>query len=135
MKDRTSYTPEEKLQIIQAVLSKKTTIQKVAKERGIAATLISLWKKQAEDAMLARFQPQPKGRRKTVTAAAPAACADSRGLKNDVRKAKIKAAHLEASVKEMKARCAKLEELLAGLTGAMGYKMVKVRTPRKSRKA
>ncbi len=133
MKDRTSYTPEEKLQIIQAVLSKKTTIQKVSKEKGIAATLISLWKKQAEEAMLARFQPQPKGRRKSTPAASSAA--GTRSLKNDARKAKIKAAHLESSVKEMKARCAKLEEQIAAMAGAMGYKMVKVRATRKSRKA
>lgn len=131
MKDRTSYTPEEKLQIIQAVLSKKATIQKVSKEKGIAATLISLWKKQAEEAMLARFQPQPKGRRKSTPAASTAG---TRSLKNDARKAKIKAAHLESSVKEMKARCAKLEEQIAAMAGSMGYKMVKVRATRKSRK-
>lgn len=134
MKNRASYTPEEKLQIVRAVLSKKTTIQKVAKEKQIAPTLISLWKKQAEDAMMARFQPQPKGRRKITPAVAPAD-ADTRSLKNEARKAKIKAAHLEASVKEMKARCAKLEDLLSGLTSTLGYKMVKARTSRKSRKA
>ncbi|MDO5470768.1 MAG: transposase [Akkermansia sp.] len=134
MKNRASYTPEEKLQIVRAVLSKKTTIQKVAKEKQIAPTLISLWKKQAEDAMMARFQPQPKGRRKITPAVAPAD-ADTRSLKNEARKAKIKAAHLEASVKEMKARCAKLEDLLSGLTATLGYKMVKARTSRKGRKA
>lgn len=134
MKNRASYTPEEKLQIVRAVLSKKTTIQKVAKEKQIAPTLISLWKKQAEDAMMARFQPQPKGRRKITPAVAPAD-ADTRSLKNEARKAKIKAAHLEASVKEMKARCAKLEDLLSGLTSTLGYKMVKARTSRKIRKA
>lgn len=134
MKNRASYTPEEKLQIVRAVLSKKTTIQKVAKEKQIAPTLISLWKKQAEDAMMARFQPQPKGRRKITPAVAPAD-ADTRSLKNEARKDKIKAAHLEASVKEMKARCAKLEDLLSGLTATLGYKMVKARTSRKGRKA
>lgn len=133
MKDRANYSPEEKLKIVQLVLSKKAKIQDIAKEKGIAPTLISLWKKQAQDAMESRFQPQPKGRRK-VTPAAPVT-ADTRSLKNDARKAKIKAAHLEASVKEMKARCARLEEALSTLTAAMGYKMVKVRTPRKGRKA
>ncbi|MBQ7022330.1 MAG: transposase [Akkermansia sp.] len=134
MKDRANYSPEEKLKIVQLVLSKKAKIQDIAKDKGIAPTLISLWKKQAQDAMEARFQPQPKGRRKCTPEAAPVT-ADTRSLKNEARKAKIKAAHLETSVKEMKARCARLEEALSVLTAAMGYKMVKVRTPRKGRKA
>ena len=50
MKERASYTPEEKLEIIKAIFSKKAKIQDVAKKKGIAPTLISLWKKQAEDA-------------------------------------------------------------------------------------
>ena len=134
MKNRASYTPEEKLQIVRAVLSKKTTIQKVAKEKDIAPTLISLWKKQAEDSMLARFQPQPKGRRKSTPVAAPAD-SDTHCLKNDARKAKIKAAHLEASLKEMKARVAKLESKFNDIASDLGYKLVKVRTPRKANKA
>ena len=134
MKNRASHTPEEKLQIVRAVLSKKTTIQKVAKEKNIAPTLISLWKKQAEDSMLARFQPQPKGRRKSTPVAAPVD-SDTRGLKNEARKAKIKAAHLEASLKEMKARVAKAESIVRELAAQLGYKLVKVRTPRKADKA
>lgn len=134
MKERASYTPEEKLEIIKAIFSKKVSIQTIAKEKGIAPTLISLWKKQAEEAMEARFQPQPKGRRKS----APAAAAPSEGdrtLKNDARKAKIKAAHLESSLREAKARCAKLEEQVATLAATFGCRLVKVRTPRKPRKA
>ncbi len=133
MKDRASYTPEDKLDIVLAVFSKKTTIQKVAKEKGIAPTLISLWKKQAEDAMMARFQPQPKGRRKSKPEEAPVT-PESRSLKNDARKAKIKAAHLEASLKETKARCARLEEQVGALVTTLGCRMVKVRTPRKGSK-
>lgn len=133
MKDRASYTPEDKLDIVLAVFSKKTTIQKVAKEKGIAPTLISLWKKQAEDAMMARFQPQPKGRRKSKPEEAPVT-PESSSLKNDARKAKIKAAHLEASLKETKARCARLEEQVGALVTTLGCRMVKVRTPRKGSK-
>ena len=133
MKDRASYTPEDKLDIVLAVFSKKTTIQKVAKEKGIAPTLISLWKKQAEDAMMARFQPQPKGRRKSKPEEAPVT-PESSSLKNDARKAKIKAAHLEASLQETKARCARLEEQVGALVTTLGCRMVKVRTPRKGSK-
>ncbi len=134
MKERASYTPEEKLKIIKAVFSKKVSIQTVAKEKGIAPTLISLWKKQAEDAMEARFQPQPKGRRKSEPTAV-AAGEGERALKNDARKAKIKAAHLEASLREAKARCAKLEEQVAAMAATFGCRLVKVRAPRKGQKA
>lgn len=130
MKDRASYTPEEKLKIVRDVLAKKTSIQKVAKEKDIAPTLISLWKKQAEDAMLARFQPQPKGRRKSTPVAAPLD-AESRSIKNDARKAKIKAAHLEASLRELKGRLSRYEEQIQQLVSLMGCKAVKVRAKRK----
>ena len=134
MKERASYTPEEKLKIIMDVLSKKVSIQKVAEDKKIAPTLISLWKKQAEDAMMSRFQPQPKGRRKSKPEPAPMDT-DSRSLKNEARKAKIKAAHLEASLKEMKARYARLESQIGALVSTLGSRMVKVRTPRKQKNA
>ena len=134
MKDRASYTAEEKLAIVKVVLSRKRSIQDIAKEKGIAATLISLWKKQAEDAMVARFQPQPKGRRK-VEKPVEVITPDTKSLKNDVRKAKIKAAHLDASLKESKKRVAVLEQQLGELCSALGYKMIKARKPRKPRKA
>ena len=132
MKERASYTPEEKLEIIKAIFSKKAKIQDVAKKKGIAPTLISLWKKQAEDAMVSRFQPQPKGRRKSTPTVV--ACDNDKELKNDARKAKIKAAHLEASLRETKARCARLEEQLSAMAASLGYRMVTVRTPRKGKK-
>lgn len=134
MKNRASYTAQEKLAIVKKVLSRKHSIQDVAKEKGIAATLISLWKKQAEEAMAARFEPQPKGRRKAVKPAEETA-ADTKSLKNEARKAKIKAAHLDASLKEAKKRVSVLEQQLASLCQALGYKLVKARKPRKSRKA
>ena len=60
MKNRANYTTEEKLAIVREVLSRKRSIQRIGEEKGIAPTLISLWKKQAEDAMSERFQPRPK---------------------------------------------------------------------------
>lgn len=134
MKDRSSYSAEEKLDIVKLVLSRKRSIQDVAKEKGIAATLISLWKKQAEDAMAARFQPRPKGRRK-VEKTEECAAAETKSLKNDARKAKIKASHLESSLKESKKRVALLEQQLGELCAVLGYKLVKARKTRKSRKA
>lgn len=131
MKTRASYTAEEKLKIIRAILTKKTSIQKVAKEKGIAPTLISLWKKQAENAMLARFQPQPKGRKKVVPAVVTTP-ADLRALRNETRKAKIKAAHLETSLKEARTRLAQVEDMLRAMVESSGYKLVKARRPRRS---
>lgn len=119
--------------IIRSIFSRKTTIQKISKEKGIAPTLISLWKKQAEDAILARFQPQPKGRKKASPDAAAPVAVGVRSLKNEARKAKIKAAHLESSVKDVKERLSALEEPVSALASAMGFKLVKARTPRKPR--
>ena len=133
MKDRASYSAEEKLAIVKMVLARKRSIQDIAKDKGIAATLISLWKKQAEDAMSARFRPQPKGRRK-VEKPVEVVTVDTKSLKNDARKAKIRASHLEASLKETKARCARLEEQVGALVTTLGCRMVKVRTPRKGSK-
>lgn len=134
MKNRASYTAEEKLAIVKKVLSHKHSIQDIASEKKIAATLISLWKKQAEDAMYARFQPQPKGRRKMVKPM-EVVDADTKSIKNDARKAKIKAAHLDASLKAAKKRVAVLEQQLGELCATLGYKMIKARTPRKGSKA
>lgn len=133
MKNKASYTAEEKLAIIKMVFSRKRSIQDIAKEKGIAATLISLWKKQAEDAMMARFKPQPKGRRK-VDKPVEVVTADTKSLKSDVRKAKVRAAHLDASLKESKNRVAMLERQIGDLCSSLGYKMVKARKPRKPRK-
>lgn len=133
MKTRASYPPGEKVQIIRSIFSRKTTIQKVSKEKGIAPTLISLWKKQAEEAILARFQPQPKGRKKAAPAPVAPTSEEVRSLKNEVRKAKIKAAHLESSAKEAKARFSTMEASFADLAATMGFRLVKARRPRKPR--
>lgn len=132
---RTTYTPDEKANIIKGILSRKLSIQKIAKEKGIAPTLISLWKKQAEDAITARFQPQPKGRKKTKPTVAPALSDSVRSVKNELRKIKIKAAHLEASLKDARTRLATTGELLESMAATMGFKLVKVRTSSRGRKA
>jgi transposase-like protein len=133
MKNRASYSTEEKLAIVREVLSRKSSIQKIAKEKGIAPTLISLWKKQAEDAMFERFQPRPKGRRKVEKKEEPAS-PQIRAAKNEARKVKIKAAHLESSLKDAKSRISELEQQISALVATLGFKLVKMRKPRKPRK-
>lgn len=118
-----SYTAEEKTQIILDILSRKTNIQKIAAKKGIAPTLISLWKKQAEDAMFARFQPQPRGRRKAVKVAEPKV--DTAELKTALRVARTKATRTETSLKNAKARIAELEGAIATLAAAAGLKVRK----------
>ncbi len=131
---RTSYSAQEKTEIILQILSKKTSIQKVAKEKGIAATLISLWKKQALDAIEERFQARPKGRPKMVREEAPAT-EQLKTARKETRGARIKAAHLETSLREARAKLAALEEQLKPFVGGLGYKLVKEKAPRKPRKA
>lgn len=131
-KTHTTYTPEEKKSMILAVLSRKTTIQKLSAEKGIAATLISLWKKQAEDAIAARFQPQPRGRRKSVETVEKS---DARKLKSEVRKAKTRATRAEHALKASKERTAALESGINALAAAMGCKLTRTRRPRRSKKA
>ena len=98
-KTRTNYTPEEKLQIILDVMTRKSSIQNLAKEKNIAPTLISLWKKQAEDAILERFKSRTRGRRPKA-AEETGKTPEMRTLRNEARKARIKAAHLETSLKQ-----------------------------------
>lgn len=134
-KPHNTYSPEEKKQIILDIMTRKTTIQKVAAQKGVAATLISLWKKQAEDAIAARFQPQPRGRRKSAAPKAAEPKADVRTLKAELRKARTKATRLETSLKKAKAQIATLETGVNALADAMGCKLRKVRTPRRAKKA
>ncbi|MDO5451339.1 MAG: transposase [Akkermansia sp.] len=129
----TVYTPEEKKEIICSILSKKTSIQKIAKAKNIAPTLVSLWKKQAEDAIFARFQPQPRGRRKAVPTKAEEK-ADVRALKNEARKAKTRVKRLEASLKAARERVTVLEEGIHKMAEAMGCRMVKAHQPRRTKK-
>lgn len=130
-KTRTSYTPEEKTEIILAVMNRKTTIQKIAKEKNIAATLVSLWKKQAEDAILERFSSSRPGRRK-VEPSVDDIKGDVRAARVDARTAKTRATRLETSLKTARARIALLEKAINDLAGVMGCKLVKqVRSRRK----
>lgn len=130
----TTYTAAEKTQIICSVLTKKTTIQKIAKEKNIAPTLVSLWKKQAEDAIAARFQPQPRGRRKAVTTKA-ASKEDLRALKAEARKAKSRAKRLETSLKAARERVSVLEDGMRKLAESIGCRMVRAHRPRRAKKA
>lgn len=120
------------MEIVMAVLTKKKKIQAIAKEKNIAPTLISLWKKQAEDAILERFKPQPKGRRKQEPAPDEVA-GEVKELKNAARKSRIKAAHLESSVRDLKATVGKMESFLQDLAEHFGYTLVRTPRPRKSR--
>ncbi len=132
---RTSYSPEEKMDIILSILSRKSTIQKISEEKGIAATLISLWKKQALEAVEARFQAQPKGRPRVVREARPSCSAEQvKAARNEMRAAKIKASHLENSLRDAREKLARFEAQLAALASAMGCKVVKEASARKTRK-
>ncbi len=132
---RTSYTAEEKTKIVLSILAKKASIQKVAQEKGIAPTLISLWKKQALEAVEARFQPQPKGRKKAAPAAPAKVSKAAKAVRNEARAAKIKAAHLENSLRDARGKLAALEQQVQALAAGLGCKLVKERTPRRPRKA
>ncbi len=131
---RAHYTAEEKTQIILSIMSKKTSIQQVSKEKNIAPTLISLWKKLALEAIEARFQPQPKGRRKAVPAEAPSPEPQIKALRKETRSAKIRASHLEKSLRETRAKLAEMEGKLQDMAGSLGMKMVRERKARKARK-
>lgn len=133
MKTRTTYTPEFKMEIIRAIANPRISIQKIAKEKGVAATLISLWKRQADDAVRARFQPQPKGRKKAKDNPEKVA-SDLQGVRREKRNAKIKASHLENSLRDTQAKLSTVEAMLSTLAEQLGYKLVKVRTPRRTKK-
>lgn len=128
---RASYSPEDKVEIILAVMNRKTSIQKIAKEKNIAPTLVSLWKKQAEDAILERFVGTRPGRRK-VEVTPDDMKGSLRTARIEARTAKTRATRLEASLKNAKARVAALEAGVRELAEVMGCKLTKaVRTRRK----
>ena len=120
-KSRTSYTPEEKTTIVLSVMNRKTTIQKVCKEKQIAATLISLWKKQAEEAILERFASSRPGRRK-LEPSADDIKGGIRAARVDARTAKTRATRLENSLKAARERIAMLETAIAELASVAGCK-------------
>lgn len=121
---RTPYTPQEKAEIVLAVLTRKTTIQKIAKERNIAATLVSLWKKQAEDAIHERFASSKPGRRKAEVSADDVK-EELRAARVAARTSKTRATRLEAALKKAKTRAAELEAGTRELAAIMGCKLVK----------
>lgn len=131
-KTRTSYTPEEKTEIILAVMNRKTTIQKIAKEKGIAPTLVSLWRKQAEDAIMERFAGTRPGRRK-MEVAPDDVKEELRKARIEARTSKTRATRLETSLKGVKARAAALEAGIRGLAAEMGCKLVKATRPRRKK--
>ena len=129
---RTPYSAEEKAQIVLAVLHHKTSIQKIAGEKNIAPTLVSLWKKQAEDAILHRFVSTRPGRRKVE--ATPDDIKDElRAARLEARTAKTRATRLETSLKASKARVAALEAGIRDLAAVMGCKLVKATRPRRKK--
>ncbi len=129
---RTPYTAEEKTEIILAVMNRKTTIQKIAKEKNIAPTLVSLWKKQAEDAILERFASTRPGRRKTEVT--PDDVKDElRKARIEARTAKTRATRLEAALKNAKSRVAALESGVRDFAAVMGCKLVKAVRPRRKK--
>lgn len=129
---RTPYTAEEKTEIILAVMNRKTTIQKIAKEKNIAPTLVSLWKKQAEDAILERFASTRPGRRKTEVT--PDDVKDElRKARIEARTAKTRATRLEAALKNAKSRVVALESSVRDLAAVMGCKLVKAVRPRRKK--
>lgn len=129
-KTRTTYTPEEKVEIILAVMNRKTTIQKIANEKGIAPTLVSLWKKQAEDAILERFVGTRPGRRK-VEASPEEVKGELRTARIEARTAKTRATRLESALKAARTRIAVLESGVRGMAAEMGCKLVKATRPRR----
>lgn len=129
---RASYTPEEKAEIILAVMNRKTTIQKIAKEKGIAPTLVSLWKKQAEEAILERFVGTKPGRRKAETSPEEVK-GDLRKARIDARTSKTRATRLDVSLKNAKSRIAALEAGVRDLAAEMGFKLVKSTRPRRKK--
>ncbi len=129
---RTPYSAEEKTQIVLAVLHHKTSIQKIASEKNIAPTLVSLWKKQAEDAILDRFVSTRPGRRKTE-ATPDDIKGDLRAARLEARTAKTRATRLESSLKASKARVAALEASVCELAAVMGCKLVKAMRPRRKK--
>lgn len=121
-KPRTTYSADQKLSIVLSVLSRRCSIQKAAREHNIAPTMISLWKKQAEDAILERFQSRPKGRR-------PEAVSQEkiRQWKEEVRNANAKAKALEASLREVQGLMEEIQGQLGDVVGSMTIQLGKLR--------
>lgn len=129
---RASYTPEEKVEIILSVMSRKTTIQKIAKEKNVAPTLVSLWKKQAEDAILERFVGTRPGRRK-IEVSPEDMKGNLRKARIEARTAKTRATRLESALKNAKERVAALESGVRAMAASMGCKLAKSERARRKK--
>ncbi len=134
-KKHATYTAQEKTDIVLKILQKgkNNTIQKVAADKNIVPTLISLWKKQAEEAILKRFENATPGRRKAAEPKS-AVAGDAKALRLELRKSKTRATKAENKLKEVTARLAALEQCVQTMGAAMGCKLVKKRNKR-ARKA
>lgn len=135
-KKHATYTAKEKAEIVLRVMQKgrDNTIQKVAAEKNIVPTLISLWKKQAEDAILSRFENATPGRRKSTEPKA-AAKEEARATKAELRRARTRATKAENKLRDVTERLTVLEQGVNAMSAAMGCKLVKKRAKRGSRKA
>ncbi len=135
-KKHATYTAKDKTEIVLRILQKgrDNTIQKVAAEKNIVPTLISLWKKQAEEAILKRFENATPGRRKSTEPKA-AVKEDARAAKSELRRARTRATKAENKLKDVTERLATLEQGVNAMSAAMGCKLVKKRAKRGSRKA
>lgn len=135
-KKHATYTAKEKAEIVLRVMQKgrDNTIQKVAAEKNIVPTLISLWKKQAEEAILSRFENATPGRRKS-TEPKTAAKEEARATKAELRRARTRATKAENKLRDVTERLTVLEQGVNAMSAAMGCKLVKKRAKRGSRKA
>lgn len=129
---RTPYSAKEKTEIILAVMNHKVSIQSIAEEKHIAPTLISLWKKQAEEAIMERFTSVRPGRRKAEVSADDIK-EELRQARIEARTAKTRATRLENSLKSAKARVAALEASVRDCAAVMGCKLVKAVRPRRKK--
>lgn len=123
------YDAKEKAAIVLAVLTGEKSIQKIAKEKDIVPTLVSLWKKQAVDAINDRFTTVTRGRRKATTTKAEVK-EDGRVMRGELRKARARATRAEHAMESMRERLSALENAVEAMTAALGCKMVKVRRAR-----
>lgn len=135
-KKHATYTAKEKAEIVLRVMQKgrDNTIQKVAAEKNIVPTLISLWKKQAEEAILSRFENATPGRRKSTEPKA-AAKEEARATRAELRRARTRATKAENKLRDVTERLTVLEQGVNAMSAAMGCKLVKKRAKRGSRKA
>ncbi len=122
---RTIHSVEEKMQIILDILSRKATLGKIAADTGISPTLISLWKRQALEAIHDRFVPRQRGRKKAPPVLSPEAERQLRAARDETRAAKLRAARLEGALSEALGKLEKTEGIMRSLVSVMGFRLLK----------